>query len=132
MNWLRPQDVFVDDGWWYSTTLVIWVIWFWEQVWAVDWTGWVRCISVESTLAFRSLLDPDKAAVLAGRVLFPPGKMKRKEERAEKAKEETSTKVSIINNTVKLSQVAFKKFKINMLKCFWIGWFPPIAVAVNA
>lgn len=50
----------------------------------VDCADWVRCISVERTLASRSLLDPNKAAGPGGQVLFPPGEMETKQKRHQK------------------------------------------------
>lgn len=54
------------------------IIWSWERAWVAGCAGWVQCISVASTLASRSLLDPNKAAGLEAHALFLPGETERK------------------------------------------------------
>lgn len=67
----------------------------------VDCAGLVRCISVECTLASRSLLDPNKAAGLGGHALFLPGRWERKmTEGVKRQKKEQQQKICIINTTV--------------------------------
>lgn len=63
---------------WTMAGSCICVIWFLEQVWVAGCAGWVRYISAECTLAFRSFRDPNKAAGLGGHALILPVETQKK------------------------------------------------------